>query len=274
MIRCNPKCTFRFRSLWILLAWWFVAVPRATATITATTSAPVHFAMEPREAFAHPQKHLDVENTNTSSPEDTSLTERQQCIRSRTGSVVIFGTAVLAAARVNRNQRARFPSEDDNDENEPNQDPLSRRHDLKWLFPQNAPPTDHPEQLVVMGTQARGAVADNSTPQLVSTTNKIMANAKAIASQKLQSNWMKRRNGSVPTNSSSKSTLPISTASPLNGKKAAYRQQQPKSSGEEVRLQAKYAAIESLEERAFTILVDLGMVETSSSTDSLENAWQ
>jgi hypothetical protein len=40
--------------------------------------------------------------------------------------------------------------------------------------------------------------------------------------------------------------------------------QQPKSAAEETRLQAKYAAIASLEERAFTILVDLGMVTLHS----------
>jgi hypothetical protein len=40
--------------------------------------------------------------------------------------------------------------------------------------------------------------------------------------------------------------------------------QQPKSAAEEARLQAKYAAIASLEERAFTILVDLGMVTLHS----------
>jgi hypothetical protein len=40
--------------------------------------------------------------------------------------------------------------------------------------------------------------------------------------------------------------------------------QQPKSVAEEARLQAKYAAIASLEERAFTILVDLGMVTLHS----------
>jgi hypothetical protein len=40
--------------------------------------------------------------------------------------------------------------------------------------------------------------------------------------------------------------------------------QQPKSAAEEARLQAKYAAIASLEERAFAILVDLGMVTLHS----------
>jgi len=57
------------------------------------------------------------------------------------------------------------------------------------------------------------------------------------------------------------------------------RQQQPKSPAEEAKLQARYAAIESLEERAFQILVDLGMVEvtvpdSSSSTIVDEGEWQ
>ena len=42
--------------------------------------------------------------------------------------------------------------------------------------------------------------------------------------------------------------------------------QQPKSPAEEARLQARYAAIPTLEERAFTILVDLGMVQVHSTT--------
>jgi hypothetical protein len=50
-----------------------------------------------------------------------------------------------------------------------------------------------------------------------------------------------------------------------NSNKFQKARQQPKSPAEEARLQAKYAAIESLEERAFTILVDLGMVELTSS---------
>jgi len=59
------------------------------------------------------------------------------------------------------------------------------------------------------------------------------------------------------------------------------RQQQPKSPAEEAKLQARYAAIESLEERAFQILVDLGMVEVTvpdsssgSSTIVDEGEWQ
>ena len=49
------------------------------------------------------------------------------------------------------------------------------------------------------------------------------------------------------------------------------RLQQPKPMLEETQLQAKYASIESLEERAFTILKDLGMVE--STPDPFGSAW-
>lgn len=42
--------------------------------------------------------------------------------------------------------------------------------------------------------------------------------------------------------------------------------QQPKSPAEEQRLQKKYASISDIGERAFAILVDLGMVETQDAT--------
>jgi hypothetical protein len=276
LIRWNPRIAFRFRSLWMLLFWWSFSVPRAAATITAATTAPVHFTMEPRESFAHPPKYAETESTNPS-PEGSSMTARQQCIRSRTGSAVVFGTALLAAARVKRNRRARIPTEDRNtidyDADTANQDPLSRRQDLQWLFPQNAPPTNDQEQPAMKEAEATVVVDKPPTPQLLSSTNNIIANAKAIASQKLQSNWMKNRHGFGSPIGSSGHPHPMTAALPRHHKKALYRQQQPKSPVEEARLQAKYAAIESLEERAFTILVDLGMVEWSSP-DSLENVWQ
>lgn len=49
----------------------------------------------------------------------------------------------------------------------------------------------------------------------------------------------------------------------------ANKRRQPKSPAEERRLQAKYDAIESLEERAFQILVDLGMVVIHSDLDDV-----
>lgn len=49
-------------------------------------------------------------------------------------------------------------------------------------------------------------------------------------------------------------------ALPLMAPKYIRARQQPKDPMEEIRLQQKYAAIESLEERAFQILLDLGMV--------------
>ena len=41
--------------------------------------------------------------------------------------------------------------------------------------------------------------------------------------------------------------------------------QQPKSPSEEMKLQAKYAAIESVEDRAFQILLDLGMIQKTNN---------
>ena len=45
--------------------------------------------------------------------------------------------------------------------------------------------------------------------------------------------------------------------------------QQPKSTEEECILQQKYASIVDLEERAFNILVDLGMVDLNPDPDDL-----
>ena len=49
----------------------------------------------------------------------------------------------------------------------------------------------------------------------------------------------------------------------------ALARQQPKSTEEERRLMEKYGNIEDLEERAFNILVDLGMVDLHSDPSSL-----
>jgi hypothetical protein len=49
----------------------------------------------------------------------------------------------------------------------------------------------------------------------------------------------------------------------------AIARQQPKSRSDEKRLQAKYGAIESLEERAFQILADLGMVQIHTDLDDV-----
>jgi len=47
--------------------------------------------------------------------------------------------------------------------------------------------------------------------------------------------------------------------------------QQPKSTEEESILQQKYASIQDLEERAFNILVDLGMVDLNPDPETLDN---
>ena len=50
--------------------------------------------------------------------------------------------------------------------------------------------------------------------------------------------------------------------------------QQPKPPTEESKLQARYAAMDNPQDRAFQILVDLGMVELTSSADSDDDEWQ
>ena len=254
----------RMRFAWMLLCWCSVAIPRATATVPATTSAPIHFTVEPREAFAHPQKQ------ESPSPEGTPLDKHERRIRSRTGSAIIVSTALLAAARVNRSKRSHISTDMDDavDDDTRNQELLSKRHDLQWLFPRSPPASNHESPADV-----ETKIADSSMPQFLSSTNKIIADAKAIATEKIKANLMiyrsSRKLESVPVSSSSPQKIAVSQ----NSKKSTYRQQQPKSPVEEARLQAKYAAIESLEERAFTVLVDLGMVELSSS-EPTENAWQ
>jgi len=57
----------------------------------------------------------------------------------------------------------------------------------------------------------------------------------------------------------------------------AQARQQPKPSAEEAKLQARYAAMDTLQDRAFQVLVDLGMVELTSSAgsdDGDDDEWQ
>ena len=61
--------------------------------------------------------------------------------------------------------------------------------------------------------------------------------------------------------------------SPLKSRKYTAARQQPKSPTEEQMLKEKYAKIESLEERAYAILLDLGMIE-STDDDGNEGAFQ
>ena len=69
----------------------------------------------------------------------------------------------------------------------------------------------------------------------------------------------------VSTVSSAVARNPVTNAFRNDADYYAKARKQPKNPQEEARLQAKYAAIESLEERAFTILVDLGMVQINNA---------
>jgi hypothetical protein len=66
-------------------------------------------------------------------------------------------------------------------------------------------------------------------------------------------------------------TIPVQTMmsrSPSPAPPVVRNKQQPKPPTEEEILMKKYSSIESLEERAYQILVDLGMVEKTGSDDA------
>jgi hypothetical protein len=100
------------------------------------------------------------------------------------------------------------------------------------------------------------------------TNNTAAAATSASLPKTTSSSSLKASSSTSPKASSSSSSSPISVAtvkkafngfnrSPLN---------QPRSAYEEAELQRKYSSIESLEERAFQILVDLGMIEVNGRT--------
>ena len=70
----------------------------------------------------------------------------------------------------------------------------------------------------------------------------------------------------IMTGKTVESTVPSSSSTPSPSIEEAIKRarQQPKLAKEEAELAAKYAAIESLSERAFQILLDLGMVQVTS----------
>jgi hypothetical protein len=71
----------------------------------------------------------------------------------------------------------------------------------------------------------------------------------------------------------------LTTAYPLQDEQFVHARRQPKSAPEEAALAAKYAAIEDLMDRAYQILVDLGMIEETQPIDMdkfieiLEASW-
>jgi hypothetical protein len=71
----------------------------------------------------------------------------------------------------------------------------------------------------------------------------------------------------------------LTTAYPLQDEQFVYARRQPKSAAEEAALAAKYAAIEALMDRAYQILLDLGMIEETQPidmdkfTEILEASW-
>lgn len=70
-----------------------------------------------------------------------------------------------------------------------------------------------------------------------------------------------------PITKAVKNSVPVFFRSPTSELSKMLYRQQPRSTADEKRLQAKYAAIPSLEERAFQILVDLRMVDVHSELD-------
>jgi hypothetical protein len=283
--------SMQLRYLWIapLFLWWYMVVPRmvASATMTATTSTtPVQFQIEPREEFARAStsKHVaastvNEENRSTEQhPGPVVVTTNNNDIRQRirfiTGSAVMLTTALVGAGRVNRRERTNSDirkSLDDcevswndlfqqNGSDQPNQE----QHELTWLFPQKSP--DRNESTKPTDMRAN-AIYVPTTPFLSSRSNTDKG-TNVVTSRKSTSKLVNgnKHAKKFPSTVNNHQKFPSSLNSRM-----LQRLQQPKPPKEEARLQAKYAAIESLEERAFTILVDLGMVELS---DPLDTIWE
>lgn len=149
------------------------------------------------------------------------------------------------------------------------------------LFSTDAVQDDSKEKLTLAKMDETNAITSSSSNDDDDATKKGNGSSRvALAKEKItqffQSNNKKRDEMSSKDEDEESSLFPDTLAKkpkdsfPAISKMIANARQQPKAPAEEARLQAKYAAIESLEERAYTILVDLGMVQVTSPLDVTE----
>jgi hypothetical protein len=182
--------------------------------------------------------------------------------------------------------------------------------DLAWLLPKMESTNDDPTPNTTTATQSMVSNVGASNALTMQTTKKsddvtkVVERLKQIAppSEVVKNTnsgksysaenlaWLAKSIGTSASKQQpvvsrpSKKNVNINNDSPYNSEKLSWlaksigktipkqQLQQPRSMKEETMLQAKYASIESLEERAFTILMDLGMVEPTPNP--FESAWE
>jgi hypothetical protein len=273
--------------IWImsLLIWWNIIPPKmdvsaaipTITTITTKTKSQQSFHIEPQTQFAQKKQKGDTERKFDHRRDVT----RKQRIRLLTGSTVILYTTAIGVAKVNRRNETTSTSNLDRDlqfvENDKisvsnrqeNQSTQTTDTNLTWLNPSNNRNNESTTSTVNIPIMPP-SVQFLSLRNKMNDTTKV---AERLIQASLNTNPMNR--SGLDSNDDNQITQKMWFTK--NGTSSATTKttkalQQPKSLVEEAQLQSKYAAIESLEERAYTILVDLGMVE--KAIDPFDSAWE
>jgi microcompartment protein CcmL/EutN len=220
----------------------------ATTTRTSDTDSYSNHHMEQQP----PQRNGNSFHTSTSNDKrHRQQQQQQQQIQLITGSAVILTTTAVGVRKVSkRNSNNSNNLDDDDPTNSFNQSRgkgtnISILGDVKsWNTSTTAATAAAATSFVSLRNKIQDAtkVVDRLHPTLTST----MENTNKKVSTKT---WYNQQQNGIASR--------------------AQQQQQPKSSTEEMQLQVKYASIESLEERAFAILLDLGMIHNHNDNPSI-----
>ena len=237
----------------------------AHATATATTTK-----IWTRSSFAQQAK----QTTTTTSPASPELTAAASSARVSlwTSVTVVLGTAALGVSKTLRKEKEQQQQQLDDDEDEDDQSTTS-----------NTAVQDELERLSTAADSFRLPLqmqqAVESTPMEKDADDSVLVNVAgsslkpgevflATESEIVSSTTVTKTHQSLPLPLLSHSQQhqlrrqrhQYNTLPPYYKSNMIKARQQPKSRWTEAKLQARYAAIESIEERAFQILVDLGMV--------------
>ena len=280
---------------------WNVAIPKTIAATISTAIQPAttttlqsirpKFTDSASDA-ATPNHNNDPFNT-VAPPRDGNsfhshrsvhnMKRHQRQIRFVTTAAVIVATSAVGIRKVNSREQSIRNSIASVDSTPVNVDDeavtSASTAELSWLLPKNDDNANTDDGTSI-STSSIGP-ANSSPAQYLSqrntNTNDISNVVERLKQFSLSNKVTNTANSDRPNDSEKKSASWLMTNQSKKGKSSPTppQRQQPKSPPEEDLLQAKYASIESLEERAYTILMDLGMVEPPTTTrDPLDSAWE
>lgn len=276
MIRNRLNRVFYALSLFIWLSLFLLPTQPVTAAVTtADTITTTTLSTSSDNVADHSSLGQEQQQYGQFHRKKNSRKKNQLKLRLITGSALIFVTGVVRTKKFREQKESNSTLDNNATENDiflpvASEDKESvNRPNLNWLLPQTNRDDNNNDKEIELSTAAS---ATNSESKFISIRNKFNESTKIVERLTQQTpisstNTMKP-NGTNNNNNNNK----ISNG--VTKDKTKRVNNRIKSKQEEEELQAKYASIESLEERAYTILVDLGMVGPSTTTDPLDSTWE